>query len=238
MEAVKDIHEDDLEKNDNTLEVPVKKKDDDTVAGIVALVIMGLLIYWAWSWAFGDDQLYKTKSQVQADISTMVGNGANLDSLKHYFSTTFDQEWGLFYRWNNEKSDHYREDVSLLTVLKDIKNQGYLKGSTDSNNMNNISALIAEYQQRNPFDGLEINQKDLFDNIRVKLDENYLVVSNDLNKLSDELSQKNKLVTQYLSDSQTSLYISIASLAFGVVFPVVSLLFSRRKSSNKLLKRN
>ena len=27
--AVKDIHEDDLEKNDNTLEVPVKKKDDD-----------------------------------------------------------------------------------------------------------------------------------------------------------------------------------------------------------------
>ena len=33
--AVKDIHEDDLEKNDNTLEVPVKKKDDDTVAGIV-----------------------------------------------------------------------------------------------------------------------------------------------------------------------------------------------------------
>ena len=64
---------------------------------------MGLLIYWAWSWAFGDDQLYKTKSQVQADISAMVISIA----LKHYFSTTFDQEL-LFYRWNNEK-DHYRE---------------------------------------------------------------------------------------------------------------------------------
>jgi hypothetical protein len=238
MEAVDNIPEEVSEQRDRVRVQPKKKEEDNTVAGIFGLVFIGLLIYWAWSWAFGDNQLYKPKEKVQTDISVMVGNGANLDSLKHYFLTTFDQEWGLFYRWNNEKSEHYREDVSLLTVLKDIKNQNYLKGPAEPTKMSEISKFIEEYQQRNPFDGLDPNQKDIFENIRVKLDESYLIVSGDLNKLSDEISQKNKLVSQYLSDSQSSLYISIASLAFGVAFPIVSLLFSRKKSSNKKINKD
>ena len=76
----------------------------------------------------------------------------------------------LFYQWNNEKN-HYQEDV-FIDVLKDIKNQGYLKGSTDSNNMNNISALITEYQQK-PFCGLEINQKDYL----ITLESNLMKIS-------------------------------------------------------------
>lgn len=207
-----------------------RKNGNNTIAGLVGIFLIILPIYVVWDWAFGDDDFYEPKSKIQSDVSSMIKNGASLDSLKHYFTSAFNQQWGLIYRWDKEKKDHYRQDVSLLIVLKDIESENYLNGRSESDNLDAISKLIAEYQERNPFDGLEVNQKDLFENIRVKLGDKYNVVSNDVNKLSDELSQKNKLLTRYLSDSQTSLYISIVSLAFGLVLPILSMLYKKRRS--------
>lgn len=210
-----------------------KNKASDTVAGLFVTIIFFLFAYWSWNWAFGDEHMYKQKAKLQSEISTMVKNGADLDSLKHHLTTAFDQDWGLLYRWGNDKSEHYKDDTSLLTILKDIKNQAYLNEAAETSVLVDISKLSDEYEQRNPFDGLEPNQKDLFENIRIKLNENYHTVSNDINKLSDELFQKNRLVTQYLSDSQTSLYISIASLTFGLLLPILGMLFNRKRSSSK-----
>ena len=232
VEATENTQQEVFDKKEETLDQP--KKSKDKIATLIALALIIYFIYSVWNWAFGDEQLYKPKSQVQTNISKMIDNGADLDSLKHYFSSNFDQEWGLLYRWNKKKSEHYTKDTSLLTVLKDIKNQNYLKDSIEISKTTATSTLIAEYQERNPFDDLEVHQKDMFDNIRVKLGEKYPVVANDLNKLSDEISQKNKLVTQYLSDSRTSLYISIASFAFGFGLPVLRMLFSRRKLFHKI----
>ncbi|ELP1878779.1 MULTISPECIES: hypothetical protein [Vibrio] len=225
-------------QSENNVEVETsaekQKKSDtsDTVLGFVALFIMGAMIYGAWNWAFGDEYLYKRKSEVQSEIITMVGNGADLDSIKHHLTNTFEQEWGLFYRWGNEKSHHYRQDASLLVIFKDLKNAEYLNTSDKKVDIDLISKLINEYQQRNPFDGLEPKQKDLFDNIRLKMgEEHYGIVSSEINKISDELNQKNQLVTQYLSDSKTSLYISIVSLGFGVMFPIVGAVWRRRKTN-------
>jgi len=232
VEATENTQQGVSDKKEETLNQP--KESSDKIVGFIVIALLIYCMYWVWNWAFGDEQLYKPKSQVKTDISKMIDNGADLDSLKHYFSSNFDQEWGLLYRWNNKKSKHYTKDTSLLTVLKDIKNQNYLKDSIETSKTTATSTLIAEYQERNPFDDLEVHQKDMFDNIRVKLGEKYPVVANDLNKLSDEILQKNKLVTQYLSDSQTSLGISIASLAFGVGLPILSMLFSRRKLFSKI----
>lgn len=231
---MENLENDAQEDRQNSKPNPVKKekKGGDTVAGIIGLAIIALFFYWIWSWAFGDDFNYKKKDELQAEIATMAKNGADLDSIKHHLSTAFTQSWGLIYRWSNEKSEHYRSDVLLLTVLKDIQNKALLD-SEKKIDTSEILKLISVHQQKNPFDGLEPNQKDLFENIRVKLNDNYGLISSDLNKLSDEFAMKNGLVNQYLSDSKTSLYISIASLAFGVVFPILGMLFKRRKSSNK-----
>lgn len=221
MQSIENLKKEEPPKlsEENQLEKNAKNKSNDTAAGLIVTIMFCLFCYWLWSWAFGDEHMYKQKAKLQSEISTMVKNGADLDSLKHHLTTAFDQEWGLLYRWGNDKSEHYKNDTSLLTILKDIKNQAYLNESAETSVLTDISKLSDEYEQRNPFDGLEPNQKDLFENIRIKLNDNYHTVSNDINKLSDELFQKNRLVTQYLSDSQSSLYISIASLAFGVVFP-------------------
>lgn len=208
------------------------KKGDDTAAGVIGLFLIVLFIYWLWGLAFGDDFYYKKKDVLQAEINTMVKNGADLDSIKHHFLTAFSQEWGLIDRWTNDESDYYRNDLSLLVVLKDIQNSAYLSEEAVVD-VAGIRSLMEVYQYRNPFDGLEPNQKDLFENIRVKLGDDYGVVAGDLNKLSDEIAMKNGLVNQYLSDSKTSLYISVASLAFGLFLPLIGVLLKRRRASVK-----
>ncbi|PKM27835.1 MAG: hypothetical protein CVV08_22120 [Gammaproteobacteria bacterium HGW-Gammaproteobacteria-12] len=235
MESLESLNGENVEKPsfEGTQLPNVKdKKSDDTAAGIIGLLLIALFVYWVWGWAFGDDFYYKKKAVLQAEVNTMVKNGADLDSIKHHFFTAFSQEWGLIDSWTKDESDYYRNDVSLLVVLKDIQNSAYLSEEVLVD-IAGVRGLMEVYQYRNPFDGLEPNQKDLFENIRVKLGDGYGVVAGDLNKLSDEITMKNGLVNQYLSDSKTSLYISVASLAFGLFLPFIGVLLRRRRMSGK-----
>jgi hypothetical protein len=105
-----------------------------------------------------------------------------------------------------------------------------LNGTPDDVFIIKLDGIITEYTESNPFDKLEAGQKDLFENIRVKLNGNYSTVSDDVNKLSDELDNKNKLVNEYLSDSQTSLIVSIVSAFIAVILAGIQMWQNRSNS--------
>jgi hypothetical protein len=231
FEDVRQEQKNELENEKTTTSKKKTKKSDDS-GDILGFVFFCLIAWGIYSLFSGDDVLYTPQSAVKKEIQTLIGNGADLNTLKHYYSNKPMIEWGLFYGWNNEKSDHYTNSSTLLHVFKDIKSDLYLSSPPVEKVLVSLNKLIAEYQKRNPFDGLMINQRDHFENVRIKLGENYQIVQIEINKISDELQQQNKLVTQYLADSNTSLYVSIFSLAFALLMAGVSLFRNKSFSPN------
>jgi len=199
------------------------------------MLVFGFLFYGVIAWYFisSEDELFIKKEPLKADITQMIANASNLDSLKHYFNNAEKLEWGFIYGWSNDKKDYYKSPISLVNVLKDIQSDFYLKTASNTLNIKRVVELIKEHEQRNPFDELSEIQKDQFNNIRIKLDSNYELVEQEVNKLSNDMKQNNKLINQYLSDSKTSLYVSIASLIFALITTIGSQVVYRKRSSNK-----
>ncbi|HBC3478506.1 TPA: hypothetical protein KDY95_003679 [Vibrio cholerae] len=208
-----------LESSDPVKEKVSSDREFDRMFSSPGMLLMAFLFYGGLIWQFwlSDDDIYVDKLVVKSNITKMVQNGADLESIKHFYSNIVGVEWGFIYRWDKEKANFYPEGTPLLTVLKDLKSDTYLDANFDTTQRDGLNVLINEYQQRNPFEGLEQSQKDSFENIRTKLSGNFDDVSTDFYKISEDLKQKNLLVNQYLSDSKTSLYVSIASLVFAFI---------------------
>ena len=79
------------------------------------------------------------------------------------------------------------EETPLSIVLNDILSDYYLKGTNDTIFLNKLKSIILVQLQTNPFDKLEANQKNDFENLRVKLNDNFYLVQNDINRISEEL---------------------------------------------------
>ena len=68
--------------------------------------------------------------------------------------------------------------------------------------------------------------------IRIKTGESYSIIENDVLKLSDEISNQNELVKEYLSDATTSLVISITGLVFALLVSGIQIIQNRRKKKH------
>jgi hypothetical protein len=76
----------------------------------------------------------------------------------------------------------------------------------------------------NPFDNLEENQKYHFQNIQEKLDTTYEKISPDINKIADDLKDKNELVAKYLNQSDSSYTISIVAIVLTLFLGLFQIL--------------
>jgi len=203
------------------------KETFQLISGFISLCVIFFII---WYWVTRPPELYIKKYEVKKTISTMIANGADLDAIKHYYKGVDKFKWSISYGWRNEKNEHYPSDILLVTIFKDIRNDWYIKNKPDQKEDGRILSLINEYEQRNPFDGLESSQRDYFENIRIKLGGNYSSVTTEIGKISDELRIKNNLVNQYLADSKKSLYISIASIGFALLMAMFQIFTFIRRS--------
>ncbi|NDV28928.1 hypothetical protein [Desulfovibrio sp. JC010] len=167
------------------------------------------------------------KEEMKKNIVIAVNNGADLDTVKHIFlnkrviSTT-----GVL--GGSKKSELYEMGEPLSNVLNDIKSDLFMR-SVNSTELALIDNVIKEYGVRNPFDKLEVGQKNYFENIQQKLGDEYGVIQSDVNNIADQLQHQNRLVMEYLADSTKSFYISIIALIFSVVVGVVQLWHGKRK---------
>ena len=136
---------------------------------------------------------------------------------------------------NVRAGDNYSVDTPLSDILQDIRAEQYAKApEAASSLLPNLDKIIREHTQTNPFDKLELGQREAFDNIRAKLGPNYEQVQVEITKLSDELFSKNLAVEKYLRDSTFSLWLSIFALFISLAISAYQLYQGREKRISRL----
>ncbi|TCN79611.1 hypothetical protein [Shewanella fodinae] len=133
----------------------------------------------------------------------------------------------------SSKENYYRDGIALSIVLDDVRLQAYR--ARDKSLLPKLEPIIHEYEETNPFDKLQTGQKDYFENIRIKIGDEYPKISNDVNNLSDELFNQNQLVSEYLSDSKMSFWISVTALCLSLLIGGYQIFSSRPEAMRRIL---
>jgi phosphate/sulfate permease len=177
-----------------------------------------------------DEKTYLEKDVLQKDISTIALNGGDLDAIKQSLrSQPTVSGWKAVF---SDKSKYYGVDVPLSIVLNDIRVNAFREGKKDL--LPVIEPIIIEYEEVNPFDKLQVGQKDYFENIRIKASGAYPNIVSDVNNIADELHEKNMLVEEYLSDSKMSFWISIIAVILSLLIGGYQIFASRPEAMKKL----
>lgn len=188
-----------------------------------------------WVTARNDNDVISAMA-IKSRISTAIQNDADLEVIKQLYQNRQSLNKGIF-AFFNEKQAVYPYEIPLSTILEDIRADLFLADNAPEQMfLVAVNSLISEHNQKNPFDKLTKQQKDYFENVRQKAGGSYPLIQNDINNISDELFSKNVLVDTYLSDSKTSLYISIFSLLFALSFSVYQIYHSRPKKQLENLR--
>lgn len=185
---------------------------------------------------YTDDSSFVEKSPLNATISTMIRNGASLDIVKHVYDVRKFEHPGLFKKINLDL--YYTSKTPLSSVLNGICSDYFSSDPfvEDSLYYARLIAIIRENQFHNPFDNLEESQVSYFENIRIKTDNEYELIQDDVVRIASELSHKNQLVDKYLSRSNLSFIISIVALILTIGLSCFQIYQSWKM--NKLLESN
>lgn len=177
-----------------------------------------------------EEKKFVEKTVLQSDIETIILNGGDLESIKQALRTqpTVNSLKVIF----SKKSDYYNVDIPLSIVLSDIRVNAFRNSKKDI--LPIIEPIINEYEEINPFDKLQVGQKDYFENIRIKTGDIYSNIVNDVNNLADELHEKNILVDEYLGDSKMSFWISILAVILSLLIGGYQIFSARPEAMKKL----
>lgn len=166
------------------------------------------------------------KSEITDTIMKAVANKADLRAVRNLYENRELSERSLKQLFANEK-EYYSEDVPLSKILEDLRTGIFLSDSANSTLVAALTDLIAEHEERNPFDVLEPNQKDYFESIRAMSSDHYFAIQADVDKIAGELAAKNALVGKYLNRSNTSFWISIIALAISTMIGIYQIYQNR-----------
>lgn len=173
-----------------------------------------------------------SKAAVQENISKLIENDGDIRAIKHVFKSSPIKKTYFTYR---TKTEYYPENVALSTILDDLRTKYYMEGNKKL--IEKIDPIIKLYETTNPFDKIASNQKDILENIRIKSGDNYEKISSDVNNIADELSEKNKLVDEYLADSKLSFWISVIALVFSITISAYQIYNTRYARTKELFTR-
>jgi hypothetical protein len=166
---------------------------------------------------------YVKKQMVINQTLKLTKGGADLKAIKHYFNNAKTFKNNLYFKLFKNKENYYKNDTPFINVLQDVKNVLYLNIATDKDLEKKISDLIAEYTRREPFEALEQFQKDLFENIKLKLPNQYYKIERDLINISKDLETKNKLVKQNNLKTDVGLFLSILSMLIALPMGIIGI---------------
>lgn len=196
---------------------------------LTALVpLLGLMM--SFSLILIEEKKFVEKTVLQSDIEKIISNGGDLESVKQALRSQPTVNSLKLIIAN--KSDYYSVDIPLSIVLSDIRVNAFRQSKKDI--LPILEPIINEYEEINPFDKLQIGQKDYFENIRIKTGESYSNIVNDVNNLADELHEKNMLVDEYLGDSKMSFWISIIAVILSLIIGGYQIFTARPEAMKKL----
>ena len=185
---------------------------------------------------YGDDHIFEkgfSKQDIQSKLIPTIKNGGTLESVKHiYEARQFKISNNLF---KSKQEDFYYSPTSLSFILNDLIVDSYQNGLyKDSIYFHNLKQILCEHERKNPFDDLEESQKNIFENLLIKLGNNYEIVQSDVSKLANEVNNQNQLVHKYLNKSTHSFIISIVALIITIVASGYQIY--QAKKTNSLIK--
>lgn len=181
---------------------------------------------------------------VKQDIVISIRNGAPIEVVKNIYNLAQNNPiknrvtYDIFsFLWDDSKSKKeavvYPMNTTLSRILEECRKDYYVNNNNeDSMYLHRLNSLISQNSQTNPFEGLDPNQKFLFENIRQKLDSSYIKVEPEINKLTDEMKNRNQLVNEYLSQSSISFTISIIALIFSLIISAYQIYQSYKSGKN------
>jgi hypothetical protein len=178
---------------------------------------------------------YFSKS-IKSDIKKVVENDGDLLTIKHIYNTREIKKKKLPDFFTNKQTDYYPESTSLNEILNDLKVEYYTSDKRKDSYLNQLNEIINLHNQINPFDKLETNQKFAFENIRDKLDSNYVDIQEELNRIADEMNSKNLLVDKYLEKSNLSYWISVIALVLTIILSTIQIYQNRNQRVGNLLR--
>jgi hypothetical protein len=223
------------DKNDNLNKKKETKnfilKTVERISSILLLILLiGALVFvFRFFWLqekFPSSSSFPKK--IRVEIKNAIENGAKLDVVKHIYNNREIEEPKIVKYLFSGLEDFYSESTSLSTILYDIKVDCYRIAPIDSVFIERLGCIIIEHEEINPFDKLESNQKFMFENIRQKLNENYPPIRDDLNRIADEMNNKNTLAGKYLSKSNMSFWISIGAVGITVILGLLQIYLNDR----------
>lgn len=173
---------------------------------------------------------YIAKEDIHKTLSKVIHNGGSLDEVKHVYDTRSGEDKFLVIVNSEYWNSHYVYDTPLSSILSDLLVEYYKQDTliSDSIYEMRLRDMISTYETIHPFDGLEESQKYYLENIRQKLDSNYVYIQEDLIKVGGELDRKNQLVNKYLDKSDLSFKISILALILTIGFSVWQIIQNNR----------
>lgn len=201
----------------------------DFLYGFSLSVILSVTLIGSISYIFGvifiKDDLYFSK-EIKKDIKKSISNGAHLQVVKHIYEKR-DIKRNLWHPFKSDKKSNYPFETSLEDILYDLQVDYFEQESADTVYFKKLMSLSLEYKETNPFDRLPENQKFLFENLRQKTNSYYSSIESDINKISNELQNKNEMVEKYLDKSTQSYWISILALIITIILPFIQLYKNR-----------
>ncbi|MBA6137556.1 MULTISPECIES: hypothetical protein [Pseudomonas] len=184
---------------------------------------------------------YVSREDMRGALTNAILKGASIDDVKLVYQYEIaDNPVDSIWPYLKPYLYYEKSSLTLLQVLNDLK-VAHLKGEQKLDDqilkfIAQIDYLVVEHNKINPFDGLDEQSLRDFRNISLKLEgAEYDKVKDELLNLNSAIKEKNRLIGQYLSSSNLSLYVSIFGVIFSVGVVVVGQIFSLRKSSQKQL---
>ena len=213
-----------------------KRKMFTLLSALVTSLTMLVTIVSLMTLFYGDEHLFEkgfSKQDIQSKLIQTIKNGGTLESVKHiYEAQQYKTSNNLF---KSQKEEFYYSPTSLSFILNDLIVDSYQNGLyKDSIYFNNLKQILCEHERKNPFDDLEESQKNIFENLLIKLGNNYEIVQSDVSKLANEVNNQNQLVHKYLNKSTHSFIISIVALIITIVASGYQIY--QAKKTNSLIK--
>lgn len=224
------------EREEKQKEIAKKEKKNDLLFYIwISIVIIGTIF--SIISALSQKKVFD-RVKIEKEISTAIKNDADINVVKHIYNNR-EIETFTFYTKKLDK-EKYRFDIPLSQILNNLKVYFYLKGEHDSLYLQQLDIIIDTHESTNPFDKLELNQKTDFENLKYKLGDDFDMVSTEINRITEELHNKNLLVEKYLNKSNTSFIISIIALVLTIILSSYQIYQNRkdRKSTRNILELN
>lgn len=168
---------------------------------------------------------YVSREDVRAALTNAIVKGSNIDDLKlvyeHEVSNPSESIWPLLKPY----LFYEKGSLTLLQVLNDLKVLKLTSANSlevkDEAFISQINALVLDHNKFNPFDGLDDQSLRDFRGISIKLSEpEYEKIKDELLNLNSAVKEKNRLIGQYLSSSNLSLYVSIGAFLFSIIVTI------------------